>query len=221
MNLFNRFLVILMALVGIAFWLTAVFVVWALPGDLVVALRDSAAFIRGNVLLFQGLMSAFGISSILVLALILVGEFSAQEPAVVRIAQVSGGVAAISVEAIAQRVKADLEQLPQVRLARPRIRNRRSAIDVVVELRTDPEAHLPTKADEVCQAVRHTVEERLGVRLKDVRVQIQPDTHSRPMTAQPARAGEGAAPGEILVPGALHVPGQPAEPQEPAGTARP
>ncbi|MBI2887507.1 MAG: alkaline shock response membrane anchor protein AmaP [Chloroflexi bacterium] len=221
MNLFNRFLVILMALVGIAFWLAAVFVVWALPGEVVVALRDSAAFIRGNVLLFQGLMSAFGVSSILVLILILVGEFSAQEPAVVRIAQVSGGVAAISVEAIAQRVKADLEQIPQVRLARPRIRNRRSAIDVMVELRTDPETHLPSKANEVCQAVRHTVEERLGVQLKDVRVQIQPDTHSRPMAAQPARAGEGAAPGEILVPGALRAPQPPAEPQEPTSTARP
>lgn len=201
MNTFNKFLVILLALASIVFWLTVVFIVWTLPGELALALRDTAGLIRGSQLLFQGLVTAFGVSSVLVALLILAGEFSSQEPAFVIITQVSGGTAAISLDAIAQRLKSELEQLPQVRMARPRIRNLRNVIDVLVEVRTDPDTHLPTKADEVCRVVRQIAEERLGVRLKDVRVNIQPDAHARPSFTAPTPPAESVAPGEILVPG--------------------
>ena len=202
MNTFNKFLVILLALASVMFWLTVVFIVWTLPGELVLALRDTAALIRGSQLLFQGLVTAFGVSSVLVALLILAGEFSSQEAAFVSITRVSGGSAVSSLDAIAQRLKSELEQLPQIRMARPRIRNLRNAIEVLVEVRTDPEAHLPTKADEVCQAVRQIAEERLGVRLKNVRVNIQPDAHARPSFTTPMPpVAEPVAPGEILVPG--------------------
>ena len=201
MSTFNKFLVILLALASIVFWLTVVFIVWTLPGELALALRDTAVLIRGSQLLFQGLITAFGVSSVLVALLILAGEFSSQEPSVAIISQVTGGSAVISLDAIAQRLKSELEELPQIRMVRPRIRNLRKAIDVRLEVRTDPETHLPTKADEVCRVVRQITEDRLGVRLKDVRVNIQPDAHERPSATTPTPPAAPVATGEILVPG--------------------
>ena len=177
MNAFNRFLVILLAATGIFLWLAAIFLVWFFPGELTVALRDLAGLLRTSTLLVQGGLTAFGVSSILVALLILVGELTPRQSTEVQLTHVTNGTAAVSVDAIAQRLKSALEQMPQVSMARPKISNFRNAIDVLVELRSEPEAHLSAQADEVCQAVRAIVEEQLGVRLRNVRVTFHNDGH--------------------------------------------
>lgn len=203
MNTFNRFLVILIALTAICFSLAALLVVWVLPNEFGASLRQTALMLRDSPILIQGLVTAFGVSFILVALLILVGEFGPQEPSAIPLAGVAGGGATVSVDTITERIKDEVEQLPGVRMARPRVRAGRGAVDVAVELRTFPDVHLPTKADEVVQSVRRAVQEGLGIQVKDVRVNFQPD------------AGRGAPrpQGKIRVPGVA--------PEPPAGRPDP
>ena len=176
MNTFNRFLVILITLTGICFSLGALLVVWALPSELGTTLRQTALLMRDSPLLLQGLVTAFAVSFTLVALLILVGEFTPQGPsATIPLAGVSGGGATVSLESVTERIKNDVEQVPGVRMARPRVRLVRRAVDVLVEVRPEPETHLPAKAEEVHQVVRRAVEERLGVRLRNIRVNFQPE----------------------------------------------
>ena len=170
MNTFNKFIVTLFCLAAILFWIAVMLIIWVLPGEVIVALRDIAVLLRNNTLLVQGSFTAFGVSSILVALLILAGELSPQNTGTVRLRQVKGGAAGITVEAITQQIKYDVEQLSDVSMARPSVRSHRDAVDVLIELRTNPEATLLAKADEVCQVARDTVERKLGLQLRNVQV---------------------------------------------------
>ncbi len=170
MNTFNRFIVALFCLAAILFWIAVMLIIWVLPGEVLVALRDTAVLLRNNTLLVQGSFTAFGVSSILVALLILAGELSPQNTGTIRLRQVKGGAAGITVEAITQQIKYDVEQLSDVSMARPRVRSHRDAVDVLIELRTNPAAMLLAKADEVCQTARDTVEQKLGLQLRNVQV---------------------------------------------------
>lgn len=192
MNTFNRFLVILISLTAICFSLAALLLVWVIPNELGASLRQTSLILRDNPILIQGLVTAFAVSFILVSLLILVGEFGPQEPSAIPLAGVAGGGATVSIDTITERIKDEVEQLSGVRMARPRVTSRRGAIEAVVELRTYPDVHLPTKADEVVQSVRRAIEEGLGVQVKDVRVNFQPD----------AGRGSPRPQGEVRVPGA-------------------
>lgn len=206
MNTFNRFLVILIALTAICFSLAALLVVWVLPNELGASLRQTALILRDNPILLQGLVTAFGVSFILVSLLILVGEFGPQQPASIPLAGVAGGGATVSVDTITERIKGEVEQLPGVRMARPRVRTGRGGVTVALEVRSEPDVHLPTKADEVVQVVRRAVEDRLGVPVRDVRVNFQPDSGR----------GSPRPQGDIRVPGAQTPPEPPPAPSPPA-----
>lgn len=221
MNTFNKFLVILLAVTGIFLWLTAISIAWLLPVELSTALRGTAILIRSNVLLFQGLITAFGVSSILVSLLILAGEFSEHEPSVLRLPSFTGGTAFVPFEAVVQTLRSDLELVPQVRTALPHVKNVRNAIEVFVDLRTDPDAHLPTKAEEVCRTVRETAEKRLGIRVRDVKVNIQHAFQAKDARAVPQHEAGQTDSLEILVPGALSMPESATGPREPPGVPRP
>ena len=206
MKTFNKFLVILLAVAGIFFWLTTISIAWLLPVELSTALRGTAILIRSNILLFQGLITAFGVSSLLVSLLILAGEVSEHEPSVLRLPSFTGGTAFIPFEAVVQALRSDLELVPQVQTALPHIRNARNAIEVFVDLRTDPDTHLPTKAEEVCRTVRETAEKRLGIPVKDVKVNIQYALRAKDVSAAPRQEADHTDPQEILVPPAFAVP---------------
>ena len=174
MNTFNKFLVILIALGSICLWFGAIFAVWFLPEKLLLALRDTAFLLRDNTQLARGFVSAFGVSAILVALLILAGEFSPGQPRWLRIGRVAGGTAVVTIEAMTGQLKAEIERVAMVQMARPRIISvRKNAADVIVELRTAGQAHLPTVADEVCNIVREVMENQMGTELRSVRVAFQ------------------------------------------------
>ncbi len=174
MNTFNKFLVILIALGSICLWFGAIFAVWFLPEKLLLALRDTAFLLRDNTQLVRGFVSAFGVSAILVALLILAGEFSPGQPRWLRIGRVAGGTAVVTIEAMTGQLKAEIERVAMVQMARPRIISvRKNAADVIVELRTAGQAHLPTVADEVCNIVREVMENQMGTELRSVRVAFQ------------------------------------------------
>ncbi|MSQ27223.1 MAG: hypothetical protein EXR51_03670 [Dehalococcoidia bacterium] len=192
MNTFNKFLVILMVLGSIFLWFGAIFSVWFLADKLLLALRDTAFLLRDNTMLVRGFVTAFGVSAILVALLVLTGEFSPGQPKVIRLRSVAGGSAVVTIEAMTARLKAEIERVPLIQMARPKVNVRKNAADVVVELRTAGPAHLPTVADDVCNVVREVMDSQMGTELRSVRVAFQ----------QAGRGNQGmqAAKGPITIP---------------------
>jgi len=217
-NTFNRFLVILVALAGICFSLAAVLAVWAIPSELGASLRQTSLVLRDNPILLQGLVTALAVSFVLVALLILVGEFSPQTPAAIPLAGVTGGGATVAVATVTERIKSEVEQVSGVRMARPRVRPGRGAVDVVIEVRSDPDVHLPSKAAEVVQVVRSATEERLGVQVRNIRVNFQPDS-GRGAPARPQ--GDIRVPGASTAPGPSPAPGLPESPPAPGQPTAP
>ena len=214
MNTFNKFLVILIAIGSILLWFGAIFAVWTLQDRLLLALRDTAFLLRDNVQLVRLFVTAFGVSAILVALLILAGEFSPGQPRSIQIGNVAGGTAVVTIEAMTSRLKAEIERVAMVQMARPRITIRKNAADVVVELRTAGQVHLPPVADNVCNVVRDVMENQMGAQLRSVRVAFQ----------QTGRGGgqgsQGGVQGPITITGsqqqaAREAAGEPEERQPP------
>ncbi len=193
MNAFNRFLVILGSLTCIAVWVGALLLLWFYTAEVIVGLRLSAMWLQSQTLLSLGIISAFGLSFVLVSLLILIGEFSARSPAGVRLLGVAGGGATVSVDAIVRALKDEVERLDGVQLARPRVQPERDGVRVRLEVRNAAGAQLPALAEAVSQSARGVLEERMGVKLRGIAVHFMPDNAGGAPGTRP--------PGDLIVPG--------------------
>jgi uncharacterized alkaline shock family protein YloU len=91
----------------------------------------------------------------------------------VKLQKISGGEVELAVESIAQRLEYRVDQLADVVRVRPDIKARRNSVDVELNLETTPDIDVPTKTEEVCQVVRDVVEERMGLELGKIKVNIK------------------------------------------------
>lgn len=206
MNTFNRFLVILLTLLGLLFWFGVVLLVWLFPRELSLILRDLAALFRTETLVMQGVTTAAAVSFILVDLLILLGEFSSEQPAVVEL-RTDGGTS-VSLATIAQRLKDELEALPGVAMARANVRAAKNLVELRLEVRPERDAQLPAMAEEVHQRTRMVVENQLGVRLRDVRVVFHTANNAGREDTPPTTTRD------IVVPGATARPQRMEEPKD-------
>lgn len=101
----------------------------------------------------------------------------------VRIAQVKGGEATLSTEAIVQRLRQELGQVTQVQELTPKVTPRGSAVNVHLDLLTDPDVDVPSKTYEVLALARETVEKKMGLKAGKISVQVR---HGA-LPARPAR----------------------------------
>lgn len=91
-----------------------------------------------------------------------------------RAVQIAGGgrkSAELATESVAERIEADIEALPQVHRAIPRIVARGGVVDVNLEVRVDADVDVPTKAQEIDQVLRESIG-RMGLKLGKPRVKI-------------------------------------------------
>lgn len=208
MTTFNRYFLVLLATAATLFWGGAVFAIWAFPGELTLAFRDLSLLIRLQPVLAQTLVTAFGVSAMAVSLLILVGELFPQEPSIVALSSVQGGTAAITLSALLQGLKQELEQQTGLQAVRPSITSRRDGIDVQVELHAERDAQLSDRAEEVSQAARDLLEGKWGLKVKNVHVTFtSPIGETRAATPR----SEGGSPqgqrsSEIVVPALLQTP---------------
>jgi hypothetical protein len=91
----------------------------------------------------------------------------------IRVQQVAGGEASISVDSIGQRLAYNIDQLPDVIKVSPRITSRTRGVDVELVLETSPDVDVPMKTEEVLQVTREVIEERMGLKLGKVEVKIK------------------------------------------------
>ena len=200
MTTFNRFLLILLALGGALFWAGAIFTVWVFPRELSEILRAFSATLRLQPTLLQGMVTAFGVSAMAVSLLVLVGELFPQEPTMVAVDNVHGGTAAITIAALLQGLKQELEQRTGVQAVRPTITPRRNGIDVHVELHAGPETQLVHKAEDVSRIVHDQIEEKWGLKLRNVQVTFTQPIHADGQAQHSTGNDPSKATGDIIVP---------------------
>ena len=90
-----------------------------------------------------------------------------------KLERISGGDVELAVESIAQRLEYRIDQLADVIKVVPRVKPRRKSVDVELNLETTPDVDVPTKMEEVCQVARDVVEERMGLKLRKIKVNIK------------------------------------------------
>jgi len=169
MNIFNRVVMVVLLLLALAVSVAFTIIPVRLLGianNVITLLGQSAQTARLVSILI-------GIGFILLWFLLLVLELWRPPRRTVRVEKVSGGRAEMAVDAIAQRVVYRVDQLADVVNVSPHIRAGRGGVDIDLDLETTPDIDVPTKSEEVCAVVKDVIEERMGLRLRRIRVKVR------------------------------------------------
>ncbi len=107
-------------------------------------------------------------------------------PDSIRISKVSGSEARLSKQAVAQSLMYYIDALPGVVRVRPRLVTSTKAVDVRLDVETTPDVDVRAKTDEIMRTARNVVEQKLGLKLRRMHVQIHHATYARvaPQTAK-------------------------------------
>lgn len=169
MNIFNRVVMVVLLLLALA--ASVVFII--IPVRLLDVVSDAITLLAQSIQVARLVFVLIGIGFILLWFLLLVLELWRPPRRTVRVEKVSGGQAEMTVEAIAQRVVYRVDQLADVVNVKPRIRAGRGGVDIDLDLETTPDIDVPTKTEEVCAVVKDVIEERMGLRLRRIRVKVR------------------------------------------------
>jgi uncharacterized alkaline shock family protein YloU len=103
-----------------------------------------------------------------------------QRPALsgLRVQQVSEGEVQVTAEAITQRLQNEILRIPEVTKAKSHVTAaKKGFVDLFLQIETTPEVNIPEKTQEIIQAAKHLTEEKIGLKLGKIQVQVD---HSRP-----------------------------------------
>ena len=187
MNTFNRAVVVLFLLATIIV-MTIVLVV---PRPAIEVLQQwlwnldaNLSLVDPLILLVVGVALALLVN--VVCAVLIWLEFRQRRPKAIRVQSVSGGKAELAVESVARRLERNISRLDGVAFIQPNVWGKRGGVEVELNLETDPEVDVPTKTEEVCQVTREAIEDKMGLKLRKVRVNIK---HA-PYSTEPPTASE-------------------------------
>jgi len=174
MNTFNRVVVILLLLATIII-MTVVLVV---PRPVIEVLQwwlwnldMNLELTSPPILLVVGVALALLVD--VVCAVLIWLEIRRRRPRAIRVRSISGGQAELTVESVARRLEHNISQLDGVTFVKPNVWGKRGGVEVELDLETSPEVDVPTKTEEVCQVTREAVEDKMGLKLHKVRVNIK------------------------------------------------
>lgn len=186
MNILNRIIVILL-LLGAVFLLITFMVVpvgladWSAEFFSLVAqlLEENGITFLAFTWTWIGLILT-GMFLLIILILLLYLEVRRPLGRTVRILQVSSGEAQMSTDSVALRLEHNIDQLAEVISAKPTITSRGSGVEVALDVETSPEVDVPSKTEEICQVAREVLEDRMGLRLNKIRVNIKHAPYPEP-----------------------------------------
>jgi len=166
MNTFNRVVLVILLLAAMVLC-SFVFVV---PVQALRVLAQQAggvadffARVRPAVRLVVGILLALVVDLVGILLIVL----EVRRPAArsISVEQASGGEVTLSIASIADQVKAEVNQLPEVLQARPKVTAKRKGVVVELDAKIAAEAGVPGKAERIVETVRRVVEEKMGLKL--------------------------------------------------------
>lgn len=141
----------------------------------------------------------------LVVIVLLFLEFRPQPKDRARIKLVGGGVAEITFNAIEQRLKQNIEAIPDVEDALATISTSRRRVKVSVDVSVSPEVNVPRKLEEVNAVIYETIRDQMGLQIGPTpvvrvrhgsrrrSVEVRPELGQR-RSAFPAPPGRDAPP---------------------------
>ncbi len=102
------------------------------------------------------------------------GEFRQPRRRMIRAQKLAGGESHIAVDSITQRLAYNLDQLPDVVNATPRVTGfSHGAVNLEILLETAPEIEVPMKSEEVLQVTKEIVQDRMGLKLGKAQIKIK------------------------------------------------
>ena len=208
MNVFNR--VVLVVLLLIAIPVCTVALVFPLPilkavGEQVAALANFLNSLQVYVRLPLGILFALALAIIFILFLVL--ELRRPRAKAIRVRQVAGGDVLVGAGSIADGIKYEVDQLVGILHTRPKVSGKRNGVILELDADIASGTEVPQKAEQIVEAARRVVEERMGlklarppkVNLRTVSYPSVPRAPARAKEAPPAlpRVEPPAAPPEI------------------------
>lgn len=170
MNVFNRVVVILLVL-GIIFTMPILMIA---PRPFIGILAQQLTTIEPLIdFRAQLVIVLVGVIVLLLCAVILWLELRRPALRTVKLRQVSGGEAELTTDSIAQRLAYNIDQLADVVRVTPTVISKGRGVEVLLDLETSPDVDVPSKTEEVCQVARQVIEERMGLELHKIRVNIK------------------------------------------------
>lgn len=166
MNTFNRIVLVILLLVVMVLCSFA----FVVP---VQTLRVFAQQARGMADFFARVRPEFRLPVGILLALVvdLVGillivlEVRRPAPQSISVEQAGGGEVTLSIASVADQLKAEVNQLPEVLQAKPKVSAKGKGVVVEVDAKIAAEAGLPGKAERIVETIRRVVEEKMGLKL--------------------------------------------------------
>jgi hypothetical protein len=83
----------------------------------------------------------------------------------IRVEQAGGGKVLISIASIADRMKHEVGQLPDVLRTKPKVSSKRKGVGVELDVEAQPGINVPEKAEQIVETARRVVEEDMGLKL--------------------------------------------------------
>lgn len=201
MNTFNRVFLVVLSLLWLVVWV-AIALSALLAPQVFTNLANGINNLMGRGLPIRLLIALIAGVFALANLLLLILEVLPAEGGV-PMAQVSGASATLTLGAIRQRIRYEVERLEHVLQATPHVMPRGQAVDVRVSVRTDPEAPLLEITNAVATVVRDVVERTLGLRLRrPPEIQVEPQqrpirpTERVPLSAAQTRTSSAGLTGE-------------------------
>ncbi|MBL7063241.1 MAG: alkaline shock response membrane anchor protein AmaP [Anaerolineae bacterium] len=192
MNTVNRILLAILLLVAIP--LCTILLVLPVPvleaaGWQLAALVNSLELLDPFVRVSLGILFALALDIIFVLLIIL--EVRRPTPKAIRVEKTAGGEVLISVASIADRLKYEVDQLSGVLRSKSKVSAKRSGVVVELDVEMAAGINVPEKADQIVEAARQVVEEKMGLKLArppkvNLRAIPYPTTPSTPKRGLPA-----------------------------------
>ncbi len=175
MNLINRVIVIVELLILVALMpiliVVLLFFLPTLPSTVESYLRNLAS--PANLVLTQ--IICVGVTALIFATALLLLFIELQHPTGRRLrVQVPEGQVEVTEDAIIQRLEHNILQVADVVHVKPRATSTRKgdAVNVFLELETNPDVNVPQKTQEVIGAARRVIEEQMGLKLGKVHAQI-------------------------------------------------
>jgi hypothetical protein len=171
MNTFNRIVMIVLLILAIPV-LLLVMIAAIFPGPAIAAVQTQLAVLEMLTLTGKVIVIAAGAVLIVLCLVLLWLELRRPGPGVVKLSKVEGGEAVLTLNSIEQRLAYNVDQLPDVIKVVPKIVGKGKTVDVVLNLETSADVDVPAKTEEIVQVTREVVEERMGLVLGKVKVNI-------------------------------------------------
>ncbi|MFQ6015359.1 MAG: hypothetical protein ACE5NP_07950, partial [Anaerolineae bacterium] len=153
MNLFNRIVMVLLLIAGII----AIPIVMFVPEPILRFVINELMFLEANLAFLNRLHLALMVVGAVVLipfVLLLWLELRRPRKKMVKVAQVTGGQAQLTTDAVAQGLQYYVDQLAGVIRVKPKIFSKRKGVEVVLDVETSPDVEVPAKSEEISQVAR-------------------------------------------------------------------